>query len=106
MHENVSPSHVIISITRYHHHHLLCLHIASVNHIPPRLSAQQLPTRVDDSDAWSRPSTLGNDVTQQQQQFAVSANFLAEVSFNELQQEAADGYESPGAAEDVGAGMT
>ena len=43
---------------------------------------------------------------QQQQQFAVSANFSAEVSFNELQQEAVDAHESPGAAEDVGAGMT
>jgi hypothetical protein len=48
---------------------------------------------------------LGNEVTQQQQ-FAISANFVAEVAVKEqLLEETADGAEIPSAAEDVGAGV-
>ena len=70
----------------------------------PFTPALQLPTRVDDSDAWSRPSTLGGEVSQPQLH-PFPASFVANVDHDEPQRiEAALGSVLSGVAGDVGAG--
>lgn len=71
-------------------------------HLPPSL---QLPTRVEHSDAWSRPSTLGSDAVQQH--YVTSAAVAPEAVDEELKQsESAQGAVLSGVAGDIGAGVS